>query len=121
MIFNWEEIYKIFEISKETHDFKEYIDEIQENNVILSRCPFDEHEALKQIHKLTGKYCAELNAIAALMNNGMYVSYQVEYKSQERVYNDLNYINRLIPLFALERKSITEFLKKQIQRGNQNE
>lgn len=112
MTFNFEEIHKVFEKSKETNDFKEYLDEIETNNKILSSQPFLLEEVLKQIDKLTGKYRAELNALAQINNNGMYVSNQVVYQTPERVFNDLNYINSFIPLFALVRKAITDYLKQ---------
>ena len=107
MTFNFDEIHKIFEELKETKDFKEYLDEIETNNKILSSHPFALEDALKQIDKLTGKYRAELNILAQISNNGMYVSNQVVYQTPDRIFNDLNYINGLIPLFALERKAIT--------------
>ena len=118
MTFNFKEIYEIFEKSKEMHDLKEYLDEIQENNEILSSLQFNVQEAIKQISKLTGKYRIELNLIANLQNNGMYVTNQVVHKTDEQIKSDLQYINSLIPLFALEREAITSYLKQQTQRGN---
>ncbi|MBD5142951.1 MAG: hypothetical protein HDT22_04975 [Ruminococcus sp.] len=120
MIFNFEEIYKTFEKLKEIHDFKEYLDEIQKNNEILYTEPFDSQKALEQIHELTGKYRTELNVFAYMQNNGMCVSNQVTYQTNEHIINNLQYINNLIPLFALERKAITSYLKQQTQRGNIN-
>lgn len=114
MIFNFDEIYKIFEKSKEIHDIKEYYDEIQNNNEILYTKPFDSQKALKQIKKLTDKYRYELNFYAYIQNNGMSVSNQVIYKTDEHIINNLQYINSLIPLFALERKGITSYLKGEI-------
>ena len=120
MTFKFKEIYETFEKSKEIHDFKEYLDEIQKNNEILSAWQFNVQEAIKQISKLTGKYRAELNFIANFQNNGMYVTNQVVRKTDEQIKGDLQYINSLIPLFALERKAITSYLKQQTQRGNIN-
>lgn len=120
MTFNFKEIYETFKKSKEIHDFKEYLDEIQKNNEILSAWQFNVQEAIKQISKLTGKYRAELNFIANFQNNGMYVTNQVVRKTDEQIKGDLQYINSLIPLFALERKAITSYLKQQTQRGNIN-
>lgn len=118
MIFNFKEVYETFEKSKEIHDFKEYLNEIRENNEILYTKPFDSKKALKQIDKLTEKYRIELNIFASLQNNGMCVSNQVTYQTNEHIINNLQYINNLIPLFALERKAITSYLKNQTQRGN---
>ena len=117
MTFNFKEIYEIFEKSKEIYDFREYLDEIQKNNEILSALQFNIQEATKQISKLTGKYRAEFNLIANLQNNGMYVTNQYVLKTDEQIKNDLQYINSLIPLFALERKAITSYLKQQMQSG----
>ncbi len=121
MPLNFNEIYEIFEKSKEIHDLKEYLDEIQKNNEILSAWQFNVQEAIKQISKLTGKYRAELNFIAKLQNNGMYVTNQFVRKTDEQIKSDLQYINSLIPLFALERKAITNYLNQQIQRGFLND
>ncbi len=121
MTFDFEEIHEIFEKSKEIHDFKEYLNEIQINNEILYTKPFDSQKALKQINKLTGKYRAELNIFAYMQNSGMYVSNNVTYQTNEHIINDLQYINNLIPLFALERKGITNYLNQQIQRGFLND
>ncbi len=120
MIFNFEEINETFDKLKEIHDFKEYFDEIQKNNEILYTKPFDSQKALKQINDLTGKYRAELNIYAHIQNNGMCVSNQVTYQTNEHIINNLQYINNLIPLFALERKAVTSYLKNQIQRGTLN-
>ena len=120
MIFNFEEINKTFDKLKEIHDFKEYFDEIKKNNEILYTKPFDSQKALKQINDLTGKYRAELNIYAYIQNNGMCVSNQVTYQTNEHIINNLQYINNLIPLFALERKAITNYLKQQIQGDNIN-
>ncbi len=121
MRFDLDEIYKIFNKEKELHDFKEYLDEIKINNEILYTRPFDSQKALKQINELTGKYCVELNIFAFIQNNGMSVSNNVTYQTNEHIFNNLQYINNLIPLFALERKGITDYLNQQIQRGNSNE
>ncbi len=121
MMFDFDEIYKKFNDEKELHDFKEYLNEIQINNEILYTKPFDSQKALRQINELTGKYHAELNIFAYMQNNGMSVSNNVTYQTNEHIINDLQYINDLIPLFALERKGITNYLNQQIQRGFLND
>lgn len=115
MTINFNEIYEMFEKLKDREDFKEYRDEIQTNNEILFSWPFNAQEALKQISKLTGKYRYELNSFANRQNNGMYVTNQIVPKTDEQIKNDLQYINSLIPLFAFERKAITNYISESIK------
>lgn len=117
MIFDFSTIQKDFDKAKETHDFKEYIDEIKKNEAILNAQFFNAQEAKKQISKLTGKYREELNRYAAIHQNGMTVINNAVYITEERLYNDLKYINNLIPLFALERTGLSKLLKSQTQGG----
>lgn len=113
MKFDFEEIHKLYEKAKETHDFQEYIDEIEENNNILSAQYFNSFEAKKQISKLAEKYRLELNILAKFQNNGMYVTNHNISKTDVAIRNDLIYINNYIPLFAIERAGLSNLLKKQ--------
>lgn len=113
MRFDFEEIHKLYEKAKETHDFQEYIDEIEENYNILYSPYFDLYKAKKQIDKLTGKYQIEFNILAKLQDNGMYVTTQSAIRTDHEIKSDLLYINNCIPLFALERTGISNLLKQQ--------
>ena len=53
MNFDLDNIYRTFESVKETHDFKEYFDEMNENNKVLNEIPFDDQKAKQRISKLT--------------------------------------------------------------------
>lgn len=114
MNFDLENIYRTFKSVKETHDFKEYCDEIDENNKVLNTIPFDEQKARQRISKLTTKYRVELNILACIYGNNMSVTNQPVSKTSEVLWNDLQYINRHIPLFALERKGISNYLNQKI-------
>ncbi len=114
MKFDWDYIYRTFENVKEKHDFKEYVDEIDENNKVLNEIPFDEQKARQRISKLTTKYRIELNMLACIYGNNMSVTNQPISKTPEILGNDLQYINQHIPLFALERKGISDFLKQKM-------
>lgn len=110
MNFDLGEVYKIFENVKEKHDFKEYCDEVDENNKVLNEIPFDMQKAQQRISKLTTKYRMELNILAYIYGNNMRVTSQPISKTPEILWNDLRYINQHIPLFALERKGISDYL-----------
>lgn len=112
MNFDLSEIYRIFENVKEKHDFKEYFDEIDENNKILNENPFDMQKAQQRISKLTTKYRMELNMLAYIYGNNMSVTNQPVAKTSKILWNDLQYINQHIPLFALERKGISDYLNQ---------
>lgn len=112
MNFDLGEIYRIFENVKEKHDFKEYEDEIDENDKVLNKNPFDMKKAQQRISKLTTKYRRELNMLAFIYGNNMIVTSQPISKTPEVLWNDLQYINQHIPLFALERKGISDYLKQ---------
>ncbi len=45
MNFDLREVYKTYENLKEKHDFKEYEDEIDENDKVLNKIPFDMQKA----------------------------------------------------------------------------
>ena len=112
MKFDLNDIYRIFGEVKEKHDLKEYCDEMSENNRILNEIPFDTQKARQQISKLTTKYQFELNMLAYIYGNNMSVTYQPVSKTLENLKYDLQYINQHIPLFALERKGISDFLNQ---------
>lgn len=114
MNFELDNIYRTFDEIKEKHDFKEYCDELDEDNRILNEFPFDAQKARQQISKLTTKYQFELNMLAYIYGNNMSVTYQPGVKTQEELWYDLRYINQHIPLFALERKGISDFLKQKM-------
>lgn len=114
MSFDLSEIYRIFENVKEKHDFKEYFDEIDENNKVLNEIPFDVHKAQQRISKLTTKYRMEFNMLAHIYGNNMSVTSQPVSKTPEIIRNDLRYINQHIPLFALERKGISDYLNQKM-------
>ena len=97
MNFDLREIYKTYANLKEKHDFKEYKDEIEENDKVLM---------------LTGKYRMELNLLAHIYGNNMSVTSQPVSKPPEILWNELRYINQHIPLFALERKGISDYLNQ---------
>ncbi len=112
MNFDLREIYKTYKNVREKHDFKEYEDEIDENERVLSEVPFDIQKAQQRISILTGKYRTELNLLAYIYGNNMSVISQPVSKPPEILWNDLSYINQHIPLFALERKGISDYLNQ---------
>jgi len=114
MSFDLKEVYKIFKNLKEQHDFKEYEDEIDENDKVLNEIPFDTQKAQQRISKLTTKYRMELNMLAYIYGNNMSVTSQPVVKTPEILWNDLSYINQHIPLFALERKGISDYLDQKM-------
>ena len=106
------EVYKTYENLKEKHDFKEYEDEIEGNDKVLNSIPFDMQKAQQRISMLTGKYRMELNLLAHIYGNNMSVTSQPISKPPEILWNELRYINQHIPLFALERKGISDYLNQ---------
>ncbi|MCI9401591.1 MAG: hypothetical protein HFJ07_17750 [Lachnospiraceae bacterium] len=112
MNFDLREIYKTYANLKEKHDFKEYKDEIEENDKVLNKIPFDMQKAQQRISILTGKYRTELNLLANIYGNNMSVTSQPVSKPPEILWNELRYINQHIPLFALERKGISDYLNQ---------
>lgn len=114
MKFDLNDIYRIFKDVKEKHDFKEYLDEIDENNKALNEIPFDVKKAERIISKLTGKYRVELNVLARIYGNNKSVTNQRVSKTSEVLWSDLQYINEHIPLFALERKGISNYLNQRM-------
>lgn len=114
MNFNLNDIYKMFNDLKEKHDFKEYLDEIEDNNKILSENPFNMQRAQEKISELTGKYRFEINMLVRFYGNGKSVTNQPVSKMPADVWDDLQYINQHIPLFALERKGISDFFNQKV-------
>lgn len=110
MNFDLREVYKTYENLKEKHDFKKYEDEIDENDKVLNKIPFDMQKAQQRISILTGKYRMEFNLLAHIYGNNMSVTSQPVSKPAEILWNELRYINQHIPLFALERKGISDYL-----------
>lgn len=114
---NFNEIYKKYDEVKSNKDYIEYENEMKSCTKILNSCPFDEQTARELLGYLVKKYGKELDCFAKLQRNGMTVSHDPLPKTPIQIWNDLYYVNGLIPLFALERKSITSYLKQQMQRG----
>ena len=56
------------------------------------------------------KYHMELNMLVYIYGNNMSVTCQPVSKTPEILWNDLRYSNQHIPLFALERKGISDYL-----------
>lgn len=69
-------------------------------------------KAQQRISKLTTKYRKELKVLAYIYGNNMSVTSQPVVKTPEILWKDLRYINQHIPLFALERKGISEYLNQ---------
>jgi hypothetical protein len=101
------EKYQELKFYKEIYDIAEYLKEMQENENIINN--YDRDRAVKQNQKLTTKYMLELNMIATLTKNNNYVV-QVDYRiiTDEKIRNDLKYLNNLIPLIALSRMGISK-------------
>ena len=104
MNFDLREVYKIYENVKE----------IDENDKVLNEIPFDMQKAQQKISKLTTKYRIELNMLACIYGNNMSVTSQPISKPPKILWNDLKYINQHIPLFALERKGISDYLNRKM-------
>ena len=112
---------------KKTKDFSEYETEITTNNAILNLIPFDKMSAESQIATLVSRYNNLINAVARLANNGRYTTTAtINNKSSQEIWNDLNYLNQLIPWFALERTGESKLLENIIKQlsgqsdGNQD-
>ena len=106
-----------FELSglfAKSHELEEYEDEIDENDKVLNEIPFDMQKAQQKISKLTTKYRIELNMLACIYGNNMSVTSQPISKPPKILWNDLKYINQHIPLFALERKGISDYLNRKM-------
>ena len=112
MNFDLREVYKTYENIKDKHDFKEYEDDLDPHHKVLNKIPFDMQKAQQRISKLTGKYRMELNLLAHIYGNNMSVTSQPVSKPAEILWNELRYINQHIPLFALERKGISDYLNQ---------
>ena len=104
MVFKWEEICHIFEQYKSASEFKDYFDEIVENNRILNEVPFNTEKAKWQVSKLSEKYGQDLNWLAAGYSNGRVVTNQQITKTPQQIWDDLRYINDHIPIIALKRE-----------------
>ncbi len=114
---DFKDIYEKYDKIKELKDYIDYENEMTTNRSILNSCPFEEETAKNQIAKLISKYEKEINAVAILSGNGMQLTNNPPKKTPVQTWNELNYLNSLIPLFALERTGITNYLNQQIQRG----
>lgn len=117
---NFNEIYERFDKLKEAKEYADYVNEITTNINILNSCPFDEKAARRQISYMAKKYRCEIDAVAFLLNNNMYITDTPPEKNSKQIWSDLNYLNNLIPLFALERTCISNLLKKYIENGDLN-
>lgn len=109
---DFKEIYEKYDKIKEMKDYIDYENEIATNIRILNSCPFDEEMAKEQIAYLANKYRYEINAVAMLLNNGLYITDTPPEKTSEQIGRDLSYLNNLIPLFAIERTGLSHLLKK---------
>ena len=115
---NYDLIYffNLYSELKKTKDFSEYETEIITNNVILNSVPFDKLSADSQIDTLVSKYKDLINAVAHLTNNGRHTTTATtNNKSSQETWNDLDYLNRLIPWFALERTGESKILENIIK------
>lgn len=118
---------QLYSERKKTKDFTEYETEIITNNAILNSIPFDKSAAESQIDTLVSKYKDLINAVANLTNNGRHTTTATtDNKSSQETWNDLNYLNQLIPWFALERTGESKLLESIIKQlsgksgGNQH-
>lgn len=114
---DFKDIYEKYDEIKEMKDYIDYENEMTTNRNILNSYPFEEETAKNQISYLVNKYKDEINAVAYLFNNGMYTTENSPAKNQTRLWNDLNYLNNLIPLFALERTALSHILKDVIDKA----
>ena len=112
MVFKWEEICHIFEQYKNSSEFKDYFDEIVENNRILNEVPFNVEKAKWQVSKLSEKYGQDLNWLAAGYSNGRVVTNQQITKTPQQIWDDLRYINDHIPIIALKRELASHAFNK---------
>lgn len=109
-------IYQKYDELKELKDYIDYENEIITNRNILNSNPFEEVTAKNQIDKLISKYGKEINAVAILSGNGMHLTNNPPQKTPAQTWNELNYLNSLIPLFALERTALSHILKDVINK-----
>lgn len=110
-------IYEKYDKIKEQKDYIDYENEMTTNRNILNSYPFEEETAKNQIDKLIRKYGKEINAVAILSGNGMHLTNNPPKKTPVQTWNELNYLNSLIPLFALERTGISNLLKQNGKNG----
>ena len=117
MNYDLNDFYKLYSERKKTKDFKEYETEIRTNDAILKSFPFDESAAKKQIETLVPKYEDLINAVARITRNGRHTTTAAvnNNKSSQEIWNDLNYLNQLIPWFALERTGESTILENIIK------
>ncbi|MCH5257942.1 MAG: hypothetical protein J1D87_11665 [Lachnospiraceae bacterium] len=110
--------FNLYSELKKTKDFSEYEREIITNNAILNSIPFDKLSAESQIDTLVSKYKDLINAAAYLTNNGRHTTTATtnNNKSSQEIWNDLNYLNQLIPWFALERTGELKLLENIIKK-----
>ena len=107
---------QLYSERKKMKDFTEYETEIITNNAILNSVPFDKLSAESQIATLVSKYDDLINAVAHLTNNGRRTTTATtNNKSSQEIWNDLNYLNQLIPWFALERTGESKILENIIK------
>ena len=119
---------QLYSERKKTKDFSEYETEIITNNAILNSIPFDKLSAESQIAILVSKYEDLINAVAHLTKNGRHTTTATinDDKSSQEIWNDLHYLNQLIPWFALERTGESKLLENIIKQlsgqpsGSQN-
>ena len=117
---NLSEIYEEYDKVKSEIDYIEYRNEISTNNNILRSNPFDEYSAIAQLDYLVRKYKKEINAFAILHRNGKTTSSNSPKKPPQEIWKDLDYVNSLIPLFALERTGKSFILKNIIKQIDNN-
>lgn len=117
MNFDLNNFLQLYSERKKTKDFTEYETEIITNYAILNSVPFDKSAAESQIAALVSKYDVLINAVAYLTNNGRYTTTAsiTNNKSSQEIWNDLNYLNQLIPWFALERTGESKLLENIIK------
>ena len=109
---DFSEFYKLFEQVKWQKEFINYRLEMDENTYILNSIPFKQSIAKAQIHKLTTKYKNDLNRLANIYENGMFVVNETPKKNEKQIKNELQYINNQIPIIALVRELSKESIEK---------
>lgn len=113
---DFKEIYDKYDKLKTHKDYMDYENEIATNIRILNSYPFDEEAAKKQNGELIRKYEKEINAVAILLGNGRNLVSNPPKKTSSQTWDELNYLNSLIPLFALERTGLSHILKDVIDK-----
>ena len=116
-MYDFSDYYKAFEQVKLQKEFTDYCMEMSENVSILNGIPFDVHRAKAQINRLTVKYEHDLNRLANVYGNGMYVVYEIGDNNIAKndfqiIKNELQYINNQIPIIAIIREIPKESIKK---------